>query len=263
MLITLTHQHTTYTADLARPIDCSIPVGQVKCFHSTDYKVTPYQSGDFVGSVSKGAPVNFYNVQLNPHGNGTHTECLGHITHAQESINDKLKQFHFIAGVLSINVTLLEDGDRVLERKDIEESYTQLGYDLSRPEALMIRTLPNGTDKLSIDYSDTNPPYLSSDAMTFLVEMGVNHLLLDLPSVDREYDDGQLACHHLFWNVAGHDASEESRDQNTITEMIYIPDNVSDGLYLLNLQIPSLPLDAAPSKPVIYQLTTQSDYDTK
>ena len=254
MKITLTHHDTTYTCDLARPIDCSIPVGQVKCFHSTDYKATPYQAGDFVGSVAAGAPVNFYDVVINPHGNGTHTECLGHITHAQESVNDKLKQFHFIAGVLSLHVTGLQDGDRVLEKKHFEDGYAKFGYDQSQPEALMIRTIPNGTDKLTIDYSDTNPPYLTAEAMTFLVKMGVRHLLLDLPSVDREYDEGKLICHHIFWNVEGHDATDQSRDQNTITEMIYIPDEVNDGLYLLNLQIPSLPLDAAPSKPVIYQL---------
>ena len=257
MKITLTHQDTTYTCDLARPIDCSIPVGQVKCFHSTDYKATPYKAGDFVGSVDEGAPVNFYDVVMNPHGNGTHTECLGHITTSQESINDKLKQFHFIAGVLSIHVTTLQDGDRILEKKHFEDAYQKFGYDQSRPEALMIRTIPNGTDKLTIDYSDTNPPYLTSEAMTYLVEMGVNHLLLDLPSVDREYDEGKLVCHHIFWNMEGHEASEESRHHNTITEMIYIPDEVSDGLYLLNLQIPSLPLDAAPSKPVIYNLNPQ------
>jgi len=257
MHITLTHQDTTYTCDLARPIDCSIPVGQVKCFHSTDYKATPYKAGDFVGSVAQGAPVNFYDVVMNPHGNGTHTECLGHITTAQESINDNLKQFHFIAGVLSIHVTKLQDGDRVLEKQHFEDGYQKFGYDQSRPEALMIRTIPNGTDKLTIDYSDTNPPYLTPEAMTYLVEMGVNHLLLDLPSVDREYDEGKLVCHHIFWNVEGHEASSESRYQNTITEMIYIPDEVEDGLYLLNLQIPSLPLDAAPSKPVLYTLNPE------
>lgn len=261
MNITLSHRDITYTCDLSSPIDCSIPVGQVKCFHSTDFKATPYQAGDFIGSVKQGAPVNFYDVVMNPHGNGTHTECLGHITEAQESVNSALKQFHFMAGVLSIRITELQNADRVLEKKHLEDGYAKFGYDQSRPEALMLRTLPNAPDKLSIDYSDTNPPYLTEETMKYLVKMGVKHLLLDLPSVDREYDDGKLVCHHIFWNVEGHNATSESRHQNTITEMIYIPDEVKDGLYLLNLQIPSLELDAAPSKPVIYQLT-QSD-DTK
>ena len=263
MTITLSHQDITYTCDLARPIDCSIPVGQVKCFHSTDYKATPYRAGDFVGSVKAGAPVNFYDVVLNPHGNGTHTECLGHITEAQESVNAALEQYHFIAGVLSIHITTLQDGDRIIEKQHLEDGYKKSGYDQSRPEAIMIRTIPNGTDKLTIDYSDTNPPYLTPEAMTYLVEMGVKHLLLDLPSVDREYDEGKLVCHHIFWNVEGHTASANSRHNHTITEMIYIPDEVTDGLYLLNLQIPSLELDAAPSKPVIYQLTQVNTHDSK
>ena len=161
MHITLTHQDTTYTCDLSKPIDVSIPIGQVKCFHSTDFEATPYKSGDFVGSVKAGAPVNFYDVKMNPHGNGTHTESLGHITREQESINDVLKQFHFIAGVVSINVTTLESKDRVLTESDFRQQYESLGFDETRPEAILVRTLPNTDKKLTVDYSDTCLLYTS------------------------------------------------------------------------------------------------------
>jgi hypothetical protein len=40
----------------------------------------------------------------------------------------------------------------------------------------------------------------------------------------------------------------------TITEMVFVPDAVADGIYLLNIQIASLETDASPSKPVLYPL---------
>lgn len=243
-----------YSFDLSVPMDISIPIGQVTCFYSTPFTATPYTNGDFVGAVKAGAPVNFFDVQMNPHGNGTHTECLGHITKEQESVHEQLTQFHFVAQVVSVDLGEKENGDRIITRAQLVASSPA-----ALPEAIVIRTLPNLPSKLHADYSGTNPPYLTSEAMTFLVEQGVKHLLLDLPSVDREEDEGILAAHHIFWKVDGHQASDASRSDCTITEMIFVPDDIEDGLYLLNIQIPSMQLDAAPSKPVLYQLNKETE----
>lgn len=238
-----------YTCDLSKPLDISIPAGQVKCFRAPDFVAGPLVAGDFIGSVKEGSPVNFFNVQINPHGNGTHTECLGHITDTQESINEQLTSYHFIAQL--VTVPLIEfNGDQVISLEALKAACP-----VELPAALILRTLPNTDDKLKKNYSDTNPPYLQDDAMRFIVERGVQHLLLDLPSVDREDDGGKLTCHRIFWNVMGRAATAESRMNCTITELIFVPDDIADGRYLLNLQIPSLPLDAVPSKPVLFRLS--------
>ena len=249
MIFQTTYQGKNYQCDLSKPLDISIPVGQVKCFYSTDFKVSPYTAGDFVGSVKAGAPVNFFDVQMNPHGNGTHTECLGHITLKQESVNDQLQQFHFMAQLVSVAFEENAAGDKLITKNGLKTACPD-----ELPEAIIIRTRPNYKKKLTADYSGTNPPYLDTKVMEYLVEKGVMHLLLDLPSVDREEDEGKLAAHHIFWNVANKAAKDDSRKDCTITELIYVPNEIEDGLYLLNIQIPSLPLDAAPSKPVLYQL---------
>jgi hypothetical protein len=49
------------------------------------------------------------------------------------------------------------------------------------------------------------------------------------------------------------DLNLDARLEATITEMIYVPDNVADGSYLLNLQI-AFENDASPSKPVLYSV---------
>jgi kynurenine formamidase len=243
-----------YHFDLSQPIDISIPIGQVTCFYSTPFKATPYRNGDFVGAVKEGAPVNFFDVQMNPHGNGTHTECLGHITIDQESVDETLTQFHFVAQVISVSIEEKKNGDHVITEEQLRAASTA-----PLPEAVVLRTMPNSKSKLYANYSGTNPPYMESAAMSYLVEQGVKHLLLDLPSVDREEDEGILAAHHIFWNVDGNQANASSRSECTITEMIFVPNEIKDGLYLLNLQIPSMNLDAAPSKPVLYQLNKETE----
>ncbi len=102
------------------------------------------------------------------------------------------------------------------------------------------------------------PAFFSSEAMAFVASLGVQHLLVDLPSVDRMFDEGWLSTHHLFWNVpqGSPNVDESNYSLKTITEMIYVDDRVSDGEYLLNLQTPSFVADAAPSRPVIYPIVS-------
>ncbi len=117
------------------------------------------------------------------------------------------------------------------------------------PEAIVIRTTPNIDSKINAHYSNTNPPYIEHEAAIWLREIGVKHLLIDLPSVDREYDAGKLMSHHAFWNYP-----ENTRMDATITELIFVHNNIKDGSYLLNLQMASFENDASPSKPVLYKI---------
>jgi len=249
MKITINYQDRSFTSNLNAPIDISITTGKVKCFYAPDFKASPYESGDFIGSVKKGAPVNFYNVRFNPHGNGTHTESLGHITKKQESVNAVLKTFHFISYLITIDLEKRKNGDQLITLKNLKRQSPK-----TLPKAIIIRTRPNGKSKLTKDYSGTNPPYLDKKAMQYLVDAGVEHLLIDLPSVDREVDEGILACHHIFWGVNDGKGQKKSRINCTITELVFVENKIKDGLYLLNLQIAPFNLDASPSKPVLYKL---------
>ena len=116
-------------------------------------------------------------------------------------------------------------------------------------EALIIRTLPNTSKKKTRQYSNTNWPYLTEKAAAYIRRCGVQHLLIDLPSVDKEKDGGELLAHHAFWNYPN-----DTRFNATITELIYVPNAVKDGDYILNLQIASFENDASPSKPVLYRI---------
>jgi len=237
----------TYTIQLNQPIDLSIPLQNgnknPNAFHIPYPVFEPIQVGDFVGSVAAGSSANCENLFLNPHGNGTHTECIGHITKERITINQTLKDFHFLAQLISLPLSKDANGNNWVSVPNIEASL-QLGI-----EALVIRTMPNSDEKLNANYSGNFPAYLDPELCKTLAAKGIKHLLLDLPSVDPESDNGLMLAHKAFWNYP-----ENPRFDATISEMIYAPAQISDGLYLLNLQIAPIESDASPSKPVLYKL---------
>ena len=254
MKATIALNGTSFTVDLAKPIDISIPLTNTNdnpiAWYLDKPVIEPVKMGDWVGKVSEGSSTNFNNIFFNPHGHGTHTECLGHITRDFYSVNQALKQFVFTAEVISVLPEQTGE-DFIITREQIEKALAGIS-----PEALVIRTLPNDTVKKSKNYSNTNPPYLAEEAAFFIREKGVKHLLIDLPSVDRENDEGRLVSHKAFWNVKDiNDLNADARHDATITEMIYVNDTVTDGSYLLNLQIASFENDASPSKPVLYAIS--------
>ncbi|MDX1472287.1 MAG: cyclase family protein, partial [Flavobacteriaceae bacterium] len=179
----------------------------------------------------------------NPHSHGTHTETLGHISPEAHPVNRALLKYFFLSKLISVRPET-RDEDLVITKSQIEKEINSTGI-----EAIIIRTLPNSNNKLSKNYSNTNPPYLDNQAAEFLRENGIKHLLIDLPSVDKEKDEGALQAHKAFWNYP-----ENPRYDATITEFIYVPDSITDGDYLLNLQIAAFENDAAPSRPILYKI---------
>jgi len=242
--------------DLSKPIDISIPLSNTDknpiAWYIEKPEIEPVRFGDWIGKVSEGSSTNFNNIFFNPHGHGTHTECLGHITREFYSINQCLKQFFFTAELVSI-VPEKRNDDLVITKKSISTALDVTKH--QNLEAIVIRTLPNSASKKSKNYSKTNPPYLAEDAAIFIRELGIQHLLIDLPSVDREEDEGKLLAHKAFWNVKDvNNLNSDARLNCTITEMIYVSDEVQDGRYILNLQIASFENDASPSKPILYKI---------
>jgi kynurenine formamidase len=254
MKTTIQHNNETIQVDLSTPIDISIPLSNTEdnpiAWYIDKPIIEPVKFDEWVGKVSSGmSSTNFNNILFNPHGHGTHTECLGHITHNFYSVNQSLKQFFFTAELVSVE---LEDqeGDFVITKAAIETALNG-----KKPEAIVIRTLPNDADKVSRKYSHTDPPFLAEDAALFLRESGIQHLLIDLPSVDKEKDEGKLLAHKAFWNVTDvKNLNADARLNCTITEMIFVADEIKDGSYLLNLQMASFENDASPSKPVLYSI---------
>ncbi|GHC46940.1 cyclase family protein [Ulvibacter litoralis] len=247
MKVTIKIQEQNVTADLAKPLDISITLKASKknpeAWYLEPPVIKPVQIGEWVAKVSEGSSVNFNDIYFNPHAHGTHTECVGHISEAFHSVNDSLKKFFFVAELVTV-APETRGNDQVISAKQLKSLLNG-----TKPEAIVIRTMPNISSKKTRKYSHTNWPYFTEKAARFLREIGVKHVLIDLPSIDKEKDDGLLAAHKAFWNYP-----KEPRLDATITEFIYVSNKIKDGRYLLNLQIASFHNDASPSKPVLYKL---------
>jgi kynurenine formamidase len=237
-----------WKSNLNQAKDISIPLIPGKmtpnCFYAPFFDARPFRSGDFIGSIEKGAPVNFYNISMNPHGNGTHTECVRHIANVPVTIHECLQNFHFVGELISVFPQLMPNGDKVITA----ESLAVLGK-TAATDVLILRTLPNDEGKMDKNYSGNNPTYVEKEAITLFNSWGVKHLMLDLPSVDREEDGGKLEGHHMFWKNG-----DEWFTEKTITEMVFVPNQIKDGIYLVQISVISLQLDVSPSKILLYEM---------
>jgi arylformamidase len=253
--------------DLSRPIeiaiDLSFSADQPRHFGAPSAGTHPFAVPGFSGSVAQGASCNCSVITLIPHCNGTHTESVGHLTTEPLDAHRQVP-----AGLVPALLTTIEPvdtrstmettdpapqpGDKLITRSALEQGW--LGMLPFQPRAIVIRTLPNDTDKQRRDYTNTTPPYLSREAAEFLVARGIEHLVVDLPSIDRSHDEGRLTAHRVFFGLprGARSLALAGRPRSTVTELAYIPTAVADGPYLLEIQVPAIGGDAVPSRPLLY-----------
>ena len=243
-----------YNVDFSKGIDVSIPLNfngeQPNTYGVEKATSKPYQDGKFVGDTRKGGPCNFETYSFTPHCNGTHTECIGHITDERISILSSLKEEMIPSTLISVTPKSSSE-DLIIAKEDLKSQLEHVKSEFLK--GLIIRTLPNDKSKKSRDYMKESPCFFSIEAMEYSVSLGVKHLLVDSPSVDRLFDEGHLSAHNIFWETKGKRFNPAAQNK-TITEMIFVPDLLDDGHYLLNLQIPAFVSDAAPSRPIVYKI---------
>lgn len=261
--------NTDFSFDVSQPVCISIPVNfygdQPNTYNVPKASAKAFESSGFIGDTRKGGGCNFEAFRMIPHCNGTHTECIGHISFDRIFINDVLKDSFIPSTLITVapeNAFDTSDNyepgknetDMLITKKILE--YKLRNADAEFLQGLLIRTLPNDDSKKSRQYMNNLPPFFSIEAMEYIASLNVNHLMIDIPSVDRTFDEGKLTAHHIFWNVKkeSHDVNIKIHSMKTITEMIYVPETVKDGICIACIQIPDLCSDAAPSRILIYKI---------
>jgi len=246
----------------------------MEAFSIPKAEISPISIGSFIGDTRKGGSVNCEVIKLCAHGNTTHTECVGHITKKRISISDIISLLppHLLCLVITITPETLEQcsdvyhgknnmQDNVISRRQLEAQIAPFLQTTGRVSAIIVRTkIPSNEERAQMIWSGTNPPYFTFSAMQYLREIHCDHLLVDLPSVDREDDGGIMNAHKAFFGLLDEtdDTSLSQTKQRTITELCNVSDTVLDGIYILNLQIISLGSDAAPSRPIIFPVSISS-----
>lgn len=272
-------------ADASAPIDISIPLdfdGDQPSFFGAPRAAREHlRAGDWVGDTRQGGSCNVGVYRITPHCNGTHTECIGHIVNDPVTVPQVLHGGLIPATLVTIEPVACAHTDettvpapgpthRMITAAALTEALTKALADAPADagsaahailrKALIIRTTPNPASKRAQAYDPgAAPPFLSLEAARLLVALGTEHVLVDTPSLDRMDDEGHLSAHHEFFGLppGARDAALARRARCTVTEMIYVPDAVPDGAYLLDLQVPPFLTDAAPCRPLLYPLTRQ------
>lgn len=258
-----------YVADLSDPLSIAIPVdfdgAQPNHFGAPRAHASPMVSGRWIGEVLAGGTVNCCTVSINPHCNGTHTECVGHITEDRVAIHEVLRGGLHTARLITVRAQHCGESPDTADAAAEQQEWIITGSAIERAldqfpghsDAVVLRTLPNGMDKLTHRYEGPAPAaYLSRQAAEALVDAGVMHVVTDLPSLDRAHDGGRLVAHRVFWGLdaPSRRSVDARRGGATITEMAWIAPTIRDGWYLLDLQLPAFVSDAAPSRPLLYPL---------
>jgi kynurenine formamidase len=255
--------------DLARPVSLALTLDfngpQPRHFGAPRASARPFEAPGFSGAVGNGASCNCEVITLIPHCQGTHTECVGHLT--REALDAyRVVPAGLVPAVL-VSVAPIsaavcgESTDPTPDAADLLISAQAIKSAWPAavpfaPRALVIRTLPNTTDKAARDYTLASPPYLSQQAAQLLVSRGILHLIVDVPSLDRAHDEGRLTAHRIFFGLppGATQLRAAARADATVTEFAFVPDSLPDGAYLLELQVPALAGDAVPSRPLLYPL---------
>jgi len=239
--------------DLGQPIDLSIPIDfrdtALRHFDAPAATATPFATGGFTGSVASGASCNCRTITLTPHCNGTHTECVAHLT------LEPLDAWRIVPSApvpaLVSSVAPVPVGEDLVVTRAALESAWAAGMKAPLPIALILRTVVRDAHSARVPL----PPWVAADAVEFIVGQGIMHLVIDQPSLDRTHDAGRLAAHRVFFGLpaGSRRLAEAARPRATVTEYASIPDALPDGPCALALQVPAIAGDAVPSRPLAYR----------
>jgi arylformamidase len=250
--------------DFQRAVSLALPLAfdapQPQHFGAPGATSEPFRGDGFEGTVARGASCNCRRVTLIPHCNGTHTESASHLTLQQRPLHEFLPTGPLPALLLSVppidafasnedSDPLPLAGDRLVTRAALLTAWRV--HDACRPPVLLLRT---GTT-----WQDAAPPFISRQLMHELAARGVEHLVTDLPSVDRLQDAGRLTAHRIFFGLpAGStDLAAARRAGCSITELARFPAQLADGPCAVQIQIPDWQGDAVPSRPLYLPLVAR------
>ena len=279
MKTTFKFNETEYSADL----QSGVSIARLPAIEDGDFDLKnlniqrlPFIDGNFTGDVSAGGSCNVDVLKINPHCATTHTETLLHILDRTRWTQSSLKEVSIASiqtPIFTPCVLITAEPVNAAQAKQSEESYNPMIdendllitascltaalddlnikiQEIESPFAIAVRT---SSEKVWSFESSDPVPYFTNEAIEFIRQSACQHLLSDLPSVDRRDDNGVLSNHHLFWNIdpSQKETLEDFRVDRTITEMVSVPANLNDGVYLLDLQLIPLNTDASFSRPVL------------
>ena len=259
-------EKTIYRIDLNKFHDLSIPI-DIDTPSPTFYDKEPLKIHHYkdeknqIWKLEDGAACNIPVINLNIHCGATHSECRSHITKESLYISKIIKDSFIPSILISVEPNnniesesyhcSIKENDLIITKMMLQKQLNSIKKNTVK--ALIVRTLPNIENKvISKNYNKDHNAFFSNEAIDYIKSFGINHLIVDLPSIDKFDDGGLLGNHQIFWDL------KKSGNDNTITELAYIKNTIKDGFYLASINVLNLNLDTSPSRPIIYPILKQA-----
>jgi kynurenine formamidase len=267
MDLRLHHGSAVFAVDVDGARDLSVPVrfddDAGRAFQLGPARTAAVAGGGFVGDVRRGGSCNCETHTLTPHGDGTHTEGPGHLLASRLPV--QVPAPLVVAALVRVTPRALADSDDlvagnhrgddlVVDRAALEDALSAIDRRGLSPTAIVVATA-SGALRRTQRFSGTNPPYFTHDAALFCRQQGFDHVVVDLPSLDREDDGGLLSAHRAFFDLPpGAKDVDVVPAPRTVTELAAIDDDIAPGVHGLLLQVAPIVADAAPSRPLLCPL---------
>ncbi len=140
MILTIQINNRAYQIESENPLDISIPLdfkgAQPNAFGVEKATAKACESENLIGDTRRGGSCNFEQIKFIPHCNGTHTECVGHVTNERISIHDCLREAFVPATLISVEpenaletnetyAVVLNEQDKFITKKKEKSAQTK------------------------------------------------------------------------------------------------------------------------------------------
>ena len=198
MIINIFHNNQDYKIDTKISFDISIPYNfngaQPNFYDVNPGQLKPFKSGGIIYSVAAGSGCNVPEISMNIHCSGTHTEFVGHLLANTGDVGILLKDILIPAVLITVDPNLfasvkesyhcdVNNNEFVVSRESVQNEVKK--WEAHQARTLIIRTTPNTEDKKYYRYTQNIPPFFTNDALRYIIDSDIEHLVVDLPSIDR------------------------------------------------------------------------------
>ncbi len=203
--------------------------------------------GQFIGDVDRGGSCNVSYLTFCPH-NVTHIETSAHVLSPECSpptVAD-LENAALIGRVFLIDLSYLDTSYNA--KIDMEHVKPHLDTLTQQINFVAIKTKSSDLPE-TFDFSGRGFMALSQKAGQYLHDFkSQGHpmagLVLDLPSIDQESDEGKLLAHRAWFGLpmTGHVADDQ--EKRSLVELAYF-NKLTQGYYNIHISPPNFRTDAA------------------
>lgn len=206
--------------------------------------------GQFIGDVNRGGSCNVDVLSYVPHGI-THLETSAHVLSpdAHPPTVKDIPPDRLTGLVYLIDLTDLPEDTKTIPWQAVNEKLEKLEF------SIRLLALKTRGSQLPQDYDYSGKDFLALSEQTAkgIHDFGIQCLLLDLPSIDPEKDEGKLLAHRAFFGLPSTGIEANDREKRALVELAWF-DGLEEGYYYSYITPPSFQANAVTTGIIFHPL---------